>query len=108
MPAMDGWTTEVKAGVEGRLVAFFETERARVTAIAPEADALHGAIEALTMRGGKRLRPAVLYAAFRGVRPDGGLGDVVDACAGLELLQLGENRRLHGLRCLRPTSDKGS
>ncbi|MCB9592761.1 MAG: polyprenyl synthetase family protein [Sandaracinaceae bacterium] len=84
---MDGWTTEVKAGVEGRLVAFFETERARVTAIAPEADALHGAIEALTMRGGKRLRPAVLYAAFRGVRPDGGLGDVVDACAGLELLQ---------------------
>ncbi len=75
------------AGVERRLVEHFAEERARVTGIAPEAEILHGAIEALTMRGGKRLRPAVLYAAYRAVRPDGGLGDVVDACAGLELLQ---------------------
>lgn len=84
---MDGWTSEVTAGVERRLVEHFTEERARIGAIAPEGEILLGAIEALTMRGGKRLRPAVLYAAYRAVRPEGGLGDVIDACAGLELLQ---------------------
>ena len=73
--------------METRLRDFFSDEAARMRAIAPEAAVLHGAIEALTMRGGKRLRPAVLYAAFRAVRPDGHLAEVVDACAGLELLQ---------------------
>ncbi len=81
------WSTEVKGGVEERLNEFFEVELERVSAIAPEAVMLHEAIRALTMRGGKRLRPAVLYAAYRSVSPSGGLGDVVDAGAGLELLQ---------------------
>ncbi|MBX3273190.1 MAG: polyprenyl synthetase family protein [Sandaracinaceae bacterium] len=84
---MEGWTSEVSAGVERRLSAFFDEERARVTQLAPQAEVLHGAIAALTMRGGKRLRPAVLYAAYRAVRPDGGFGEVADACAGLEVLQ---------------------
>jgi len=84
---MDGWASEVRAGTEARLARFFDEERARAEGIAPEAAELHGAVESLTMRGGKRLRPAVLYAAYRAVHPDGGIGDVVDACAGLELLQ---------------------
>ena len=84
---MNGWSSEVKGGVEERLRQFFDAELERVSAIAPEAAALHEAVCALTMRGGKRLRPAVLYAAYRGVSPSGGIGDVVDACAGLELLQ---------------------
>ena len=84
---MNGWASEVKAGVEERLHAFFVTERARAIAIAPEAEALHEAVRSLTMRGGKRLRPAVLYAAYRSVTQSGGLGDVVDAGAGLEVLQ---------------------
>jgi len=84
---MNSWASEVRAGTEARLARFFEDERARAIEIAPEASELHGAVESLTMRGGKRLRPAVLYAAYRAVYPDGGLGDVIDACAGLELLQ---------------------
>ncbi len=84
---MSGWASEVGAGVERRLVEHFTEERARLIAIAPEGAILHGAVEALTTRGGKRLRPALLYAAYRSVRPGGGLGDVIDACAGLEVLQ---------------------
>lgn len=84
---MSGWASEVAAGVERRLVEHFTEERARLSAIAPEGEILHGAVEALTMRGGKRLRPALLYASYRAVRPEGGLGDVIDACAGLEVLQ---------------------
>ncbi len=81
------WLTEVRSGVEEHLDAYFEGERAPLGALAPEADELLGAVRSLTMRGGKRFRPALLFAAYRAVRPEGGLGDVIDACAGLELLQ---------------------
>lgn len=84
---MSGWLSEVKGAVEARLNMFFEDERARLVAIAPEAAQLAHGIESLTMRGGKRLRPAVLFAGYKAVRPEGGIGDVIDACAGLELLQ---------------------
>jgi geranylgeranyl diphosphate synthase type I len=84
---MAGWIDEVKSGVEARLAEVFAADRARLERIAPEAKELVDGVESLTMRGGKRLRPAVLFAAYRAVRPEGGLGEVVDACAGLELLQ---------------------
>ncbi|MDQ3034121.1 MAG: polyprenyl synthetase family protein [Myxococcota bacterium] len=57
------------------------------TALAPEALELVEAIEALTMRGGKRLRPAVLVAAFRSIAPERDWAETLPACAGLELLQ---------------------
>jgi len=41
----------------------------------------------LTMRGGKRLRPAVLVAAQRAVQPSASIELVIDACAALEVLQ---------------------
>lgn len=78
---------EVQSSVEARLATFFAGERLALTALAGESEMLVSQIEALTLRGGKRLRPAVLYAGYRSVRPDGRLVDVVDACAGLELLQ---------------------
>ena len=82
-----GWLSEVKSGVETRLDEFFHVERERLTALAPEAAELVDAIEDFTMRGGKRFRPALAFAAYRSVRPHGALQDVVDACAALELLQ---------------------
>lgn len=84
---MTAWLTEVRSGVEGRLTAYFDEEEAPLRELAPEASELLGAVRSLTMRGGKRFRPALLFAAYRAVKPAGGLGDVADACAGLELLQ---------------------
>ena len=46
--------------------------------LAPEASELLGAVRSLTMRGGKRFRPALLFAAYRAVKPAGGLGDDTD------------------------------
>lgn len=84
---MNGWLGEVRDSVATRLREVFAQDRERLIEVAPEAAELLDGIEALTMRGGKRLRPAVLFAAYRAIRPSGGIGEVVDACAGLELLQ---------------------
>lgn len=81
------WLEEVRRGVDGRLARFFEEERVAAGQLAPEALELVEAIEALTMRGGKRLRPAVLVAAFRSIAPDRDWTETLPACAGLELLQ---------------------
>jgi geranylgeranyl diphosphate synthase type I len=44
-------------------------------------------VTSLTMRGGKRLRPIVLTAGYRAIRPDADLAPTVDAGAAMELLQ---------------------
>lgn len=84
---MTTWLDEVVSGTERRLQAFFDEERARLEALAVESAELVEALESLTMRGGKRLRPAVLFAGFKAVKPAGGFDEVADACAALELLQ---------------------
>ncbi|MGE0784651.1 MAG: polyprenyl synthetase family protein [Sandaracinaceae bacterium] len=84
---MSGHLDEVRTAVERRLETFFHVESERLQALAPDAQELLGAVESLTMRGGKRFRPALLFAAYRAVHPEGTLGEVIDACAGLELLQ---------------------
>lgn len=84
---MTTWLDEVVSGTERRLSAFFGEERARLEALAVESAELVEALESLTMRGGKRLRPAVLFAAFKAVKPAGRFEEVADACAALELLQ---------------------
>jgi geranylgeranyl diphosphate synthase type I len=78
---------EVKDAVEARLTQFFAGERARLMGVAPESAELVDAIGAFTMRGGKRVRPALAFAAYKGVNEGGRVEDVIDACAALELLQ---------------------
>lgn len=80
------WIDQVKRAVDERLGRFFEEKRAHATALADDA-VLVDALATLTMRGGKRLRPAVLVAAFRAVSPDPEWSRVVPAGAALELLQ---------------------
>ena len=84
---MTSWLRDVREGVEARLEGFFREERERLTRLAPEAAELTDAIDVFTMRGGKRLRPALAFAAYKSVRPEGTLSTIVDACAALELLQ---------------------
>lgn len=77
---------DVRRAVDEDLTTFFRRERARALSLSGDA-LLVDALDALTMRGGKRLRPAVLVAAYRAVRPAGELREVIAACSALELLQ---------------------
>ena len=81
------WLHEVRSSVDARLALFFETKRAEVKGSAPDALPIFEGLFDLTMRGGKRLRPAVLVAAQRAVQPDASIDLVIDACAALEVLQ---------------------
>lgn len=81
------WLWEVRSLVDERLAAFFDAKRSSAASLAPEAVELVEAVAMLTLRGGKRLRPALLVAAHRAVRPEGRADEVTDACAALELLQ---------------------
>ena len=68
------------------LQRFLADKQARVAAISPASVELVAAIADLTLRGGKRLRPAVMEAGFASVcdRP---VAEVEDAGDALELLQ---------------------
>lgn len=81
------WISELTAAVEERLRRFFEEKKRQAQEVSPRAVELIGAIDRLTTRGGKRLRPVVLGAAYRAVDPAGSLDRVVEAAAGVELLQ---------------------
>ncbi|MEZ4254223.1 MAG: polyprenyl synthetase family protein [Polyangiales bacterium] len=73
--------------VEARLRGFLASKRAEAERTSPRALELVDAIGDLTLRGGKRLRPVVLEAAYRAVAksPEPNLAD--DAGAALEMLQ---------------------
>ncbi len=81
------WIAELRAAVEERLRGFFEEKKRQAQETSPRGSELVGAIERLTTRGGKRLRPLVLCAGCRAVDPGVPLERVVQAAAGLELLQ---------------------
>jgi geranylgeranyl diphosphate synthase type I len=81
------WLVDVRARVDAHLRGFFDDKRTEARETSPEACELIDAIAELTLRGGKRLRPAALYAAYRAVRADGEAARTVDASASLELLQ---------------------
>jgi geranylgeranyl diphosphate synthase type I len=81
------WIAEVKQGVDAKLEKVFSARRAELVALAPDAAPILDALEMLTMRGGKRLRPALVVAAQRAVDPHAEVADVLAACAALEVLQ---------------------
>jgi geranylgeranyl diphosphate synthase, type I len=57
------------AGVNARLEDFFAEKMAHASELSPRAPELVSAVEDLTMRGGKRLRPLAIYAGFRASSP---------------------------------------
>ncbi|HEU4412182.1 MAG TPA: polyprenyl synthetase family protein [Polyangiaceae bacterium] len=79
----------VRAAVEARLGALFEARRREAGRYGGDVSALLDAVRELTMRGGKRLRPALLVASYRAC--GGGPGEGEDVAIGLgvalELLQ---------------------
>lgn len=78
---------QVKERVDARLEAYLGEKRDEAQRLSPRSALLVDGVEALTMRGGKRLRPALLAASHRAVAPEAGLDATVDPGAALELLQ---------------------
>jgi geranylgeranyl diphosphate synthase, type I len=84
------WMDEVQRATDAHLARFFEARRSHIRGMIGhdvEPSALLPAIESLTLRGGKRLRPAMLVASFRAVSPDAIWTRTTPACAALELFQ---------------------
>ncbi len=81
------WLEIVRLGVDTHLIEFFEEKKRETKVISAPTLELVDEIEGLTMRGGKRLRPAVAAAGYRCVRPGHGMERLVELCASLELLQ---------------------
>ena len=77
----------VRGRVEDRLESFLEDKRTEARKASPQSVELVEAIAALTMRGGKRLRPQVVAAGYLAVKPDGGVETTVDVGAAIEMLQ---------------------
>ena len=86
--SIDAFLLDVKQRVDRRLVQYFEQKRLRARALSGPSEELVDALYDFTMRGGKRTRPAVLIAGHLAVdRARRDLETLLDACAGLELLQ---------------------
>jgi len=85
--ASENWLAEVRERVDARLADFFDRKRREAERVSVESARMVDTIAELTLRGGKRLRPAVLYAGVRATSQTVTLVDVIDAAASLEVLQ---------------------
>ncbi|MBV8782156.1 MAG: polyprenyl synthetase family protein [Phycisphaerae bacterium] len=81
------WFAAVQVAVDHQLKRLFDAKAAAAAAVDPELAPLVGAVRDLTLRGGKRLRPALLAAGFRAVTADPQLDAIIDAAVAAELLQ---------------------
>jgi len=84
---IDSWLIDIKRRVDARLARFFDDKRRYARALSGPSLELVDALYDFTQRGGKRTRPAVLIAGHLAVSPETNLEDLLDPCAGLELLQ---------------------
>ena len=81
------WLRFIQAAIEERLENLFHTKEREAAALHPALRVLTSAIRELTMRGGKRLRPALLVAGFQAVSRSRDLNPILDAAVSAELLQ---------------------
>ncbi len=84
------WMAEVRSRVDARLAQYLSDKHASAARLGEDAAVLVDAVRGLTMRGGKRLRPAVIVATYDAVRGDDAPDDLtptLDVCAALEVLQ---------------------
>lgn len=82
-----GLLEHVRRQVDARLTSTFEVKLDEVRPLGADVLAMVDAIRDLTMRGGKRFRPALLHAAYMAVDPDADESVSLDAGVALELLQ---------------------
>lgn len=77
----------LRSRVDKRLSTYLDEKREYAARMGDARATLVDAIRELTMRGGKRLRPAVLYASFAAATGREDIDAVLDLSASLELLQ---------------------
>ena len=77
----------VRGEVEARLAGLLDTKVADARRLGADVEAMAAAVRDLTLRGGKRFRPALLVAAYRAVDGQAPLEPALDAGVALELLQ---------------------
>lgn len=85
--AFAGLLAHTRAQVDRRLVRLWDREARAVRGFDRGVRCMVGAARDLTLRGGKRFRPALLVAAYRGVAPGAALDPALRAGVALELLQ---------------------
>jgi geranylgeranyl diphosphate synthase type I len=85
--SFERFMAEVRGQVDARLAAWLAPRVAAAGARGAELAAIAGAVETLALRGGKRLRAALLAAAYVACEGPGGAAAVTQAGVALELLQ---------------------
>jgi geranylgeranyl diphosphate synthase type I len=81
------FVADVRAKVDGRLAWWLDGRLAEARARGADVAAVADAVRQLVLRGGKRMRAALLAAAYEGCEGQGGVDAVLPAGAALELLQ---------------------
>jgi len=77
----------LRALIDARLRRYLDAKAIETCELAPSALELTEVVDSLTSRGGKRLRPVLLAAAYRAVQPGGDVERTLEAGAAVELLQ---------------------
>jgi geranylgeranyl diphosphate synthase type I len=85
--AFGPYVARVRAGVEARLGPWLDSRVEQARSSGADVEAVADAVRSLVMRGGKRMRAALLAASYDGCGGEGGCPAVVAAGAALELLQ---------------------
>jgi geranylgeranyl diphosphate synthase type I len=78
---------QVRRDVDSRLTALFQRKLTEAEPLGLDVVALVDSLRNLTMRGGKRFRPALLVATYHAVDDNAPASTALDAGAALELLQ---------------------
>ncbi len=84
---LEHWIAVIRARIDAILTAFFESKLEESRRMSPQAVELVREVGALTMRGGKRLRPIVTAAAYRACNGRADVDATFEVGAALELLQ---------------------
>jgi geranylgeranyl diphosphate synthase type I len=86
-PTFEHYVGGVRAQVDARLAWWLDARVAEARARGADIAAVAEALRQLVLRGGKRMRAALLAAAYEGCKGQGGAEAVAPAGAALELLQ---------------------
>jgi geranylgeranyl diphosphate synthase type I len=86
-PDIAPFLADVKRRVDQHLTGYLAEKRKYAANLSDPSAELVEALHDITMRGGKRTRPAVLVAGHTAIAADTDVNSLLDACAGLELLQ---------------------
>ena len=78
--------SSVQKDIDARLEGFFADKLELVSTHGREVSAMVASLARLSLRGGKRLRPALLVAGYRVVLPEADIEQALDAGLALELL----------------------